>query len=216
MDSSTLFWDVDTQYDFMMPEGNLYVEGAQEIIPVISRLRTMALDRGCSIVASMDWHQETNPEISNEPDFRKTFPPHCMAGSPGAERVGSLGELPIDVIDPEPWSQDDLAHLVGRDQFHVTIHKEALDVFSNPNTLALLESMPIRPERIIVFGVALDFCVQKTLEGLTRLSDVRIVLVRDATRAIDPGAGQRALDPFKRRGGCVTEFGRLHETVPCG
>ncbi len=216
METHTLFWDVDTQYDFMMPDGRLYVQGAREIIPVVSRLRTVALHSGFSIVASMDWHRQDHPEISDEPDFQETFPPHCMADSRGARRVGSLGDLPIDVIDPEPWDPDELARLTQRDQFHVAIHKESLDVFSNPNTAALLESMATLPERIIVFGVATDFCVQRTLEGLARFPEVQLVLVQDAIRAIDPDAGRRVIEEFKQRGGHVTESRRLHERVPCG
>jgi nicotinamidase/pyrazinamidase len=72
-----LFWDVDTQYDFMMPDGKLYAEGAEQIIPVVNDLRAMALDNGCSIIASMDWHRLENPEISDQPDFERTLPrPH--------------------------------------------------------------------------------------------------------------------------------------------
>lgn len=216
MEKNTLFWDVDTQYDFMMPDGRLSIEGAEEIIPVVSDLRMRALEGGCSIVASMDWHRDDNLEISDEPDFRETFPPHCMAGSPGARRVGSLGNLPIDTIDLEPRSPAELYELVRRDQFHVAIHKEALDVFSNPNTVMLLESMPAHPERIIVFGVALDFCIQRTLQGLARFPDIQLLLVRDGTRAIDSEAGQRVIEEFRRRGGQVTESRQFHETARCG
>jgi nicotinamidase/pyrazinamidase len=216
MNGNALFWDVDTQYDFMMPDGRLYVKGAQEIIPVVSRLRTMALDGGCSIIASMDWHREDNPEISDDPDFRVTFPPHCMAGSRGARRVGSLGDLPLDTIDLDPRSPAELAGLLDRDQFHIEIHKDTLDVFSNPNTVALLELLPARPEQIVVFGVALDFCVKRALEGLARFCDVQLVLVSDATHAIDPAAGQHVIEEFEHRGGHVTERRRLREMAPCG
>lgn len=216
MERSTLFWDVDTQYDFMVSDGKLYVEGAEEIIPVIEDLRTTALESGCSIVASMDWHSQGNPEISEQPDFQTTFPPHCMAGSRGAQRVGDLGRLPIREIDLDPQNPAELATIASQEQFHVAIHKEALSVFSNPNTARLIESLPARPEQIVVFGVALDFCVKLTLEELTRFDGTELVLVRDATRAIDVEGAEQVLNELRAIGVHVTESAHWQETVSCG
>ena len=89
MKNGTVFWDVDTQYDFMRPEGRLYVPGAEGIIDVVSSARRFALENGYSLIASTDWHKEDNEEISGKPDFESTFPAHCIAGKPGSERVGN-------------------------------------------------------------------------------------------------------------------------------
>lgn len=214
MDKRTLFWDIDTQYDFIMPDGKLYSKGAEEIIPVVSDLRAMAIENGCSIIASMDWHDPNNPEISDQPDFEKTFPAHCIAGTPGAARVGYLGNLPIDIIDLDLRNPGELAELVQKEQFHMAIHKEAISVFSNPNTVNLIESAA--PGRIIVFGMVLEFCVQDTLQGLAKFPDVQLVLVKDATAALDAGAEPRVLAELQRMGVEIAEFSRLQEMVPCG
>jgi nicotinamidase/pyrazinamidase len=174
----------------------------------------MAIDNGCSIIASMDWHNPNNPEISDQPDFEKTFPAHCIAGTPGAARVGYLGNLPIDVVDLDLVNPGELAELVQKDQFHIAIHKEAISVFSNPNTVNLIESAA--PGRIIVFGMVLEFCVQDTLEGLAKFPDVQLVLVKDATAALDAGAEPRVLAELQRMGVEIMESSRLQEMVPCG
>ncbi|MEN6334246.1 MAG: isochorismatase family protein [Phycisphaerales bacterium] len=214
MDKRTIFWDIDTQYDFIVPDGKLYARGAEEIIPVVSDLRAMAIDGGCSIVASMDWHSPNNPEISDQPDFKETFPPHCIAGTPGAQRVGYLGNLPIDVVEIEQQNPGELAELVQKDQFHIAIHKEAISVFSNPNTVNLVES--VSPGTIIAFGAVLEFCVQDTLRGLARFPGVQLVLVRDATVTLDPGVEARVYAELQRMGIDVTEFSRLREMSLCG
>jgi nicotinamidase/pyrazinamidase len=214
MDKRTLFFDIDTQYDFIMPDGKLYAKGAEQIVPVVSDLRTMALDNGCSIVASLDWHDPENPEISGQPDFEKTFPAHCIAGSPGAQRVGYLGDLPIDHIDLDLRNPGELAELVQKEQFHIAIHKEAISVFSNPNTVNLIESAA--PGQIIVFGMVLEFCVQDALRGLAKFPDIQLILVKDATAALDPGAEARVLNELQRLGVEVLESSRLKEMVPCG
>ena len=214
MEKRTLFWDVDTQYDFIMPDGGLYVEGADLLIPTISEIRAIALDSGCSIAASTDWHSPDNPEISENPDFHLTFPAHCLAGSPGAQRVGYLGDLPLDTSDLEPRNPAELEKLAAREQFHIVIRKEAISVFSNPNTASLVEFAA--PGRIIVFGFTLDFCVRDTLQGLAQFPDVQLVLVQDAAKAVDPDSEGRVLDELQRAGVDMVRFSDLREMAPCG
>jgi nicotinamidase/pyrazinamidase len=214
MEKRTIFWDADTQYDFMMPDGKLYVDGADRIIPIVSDVRATALDHGCSIIASQDWHSMSNPEISKIPDFERTFPPHCLVGTPGAARVGYLGHLPIDYIDLEPRNPGELAELVQRDQFHIVIRKEAFSVFSNPNTVRLLESA--NPGQIVVFGVALDVCVEDTLRSLAQWPDIQLVLVRDATKGLGIKPDDQVLDELQSLGVDVTESSLLREMAPCG
>lgn len=214
MEKRTIFWDADTQYDFMMPDGKLYMKGADRIIPAVSDVRAMALDHGCSIIASQDWHSLNNPEISAAPDYKTTFPPHCMAGTPGAARVGYLGTLPIDYIDREPHNPGELAELVQSDQFHIVIRKEAISVFSNPNTVRLFES--IDPGRVVVFGVALDVCIEDTLRNLTLWPGVRLTLVKDATLGMGVRPDQEIFDELQDLGVDVAELSLLQEMAPCG
>ena len=78
MRKNIIFWDVDTQFDFMRPEGKLYVPGAEEIIDKVSQIRKFALENGYSIIADIDFHTVEDDEISDSPDFRRTF---CRFGS---------------------------------------------------------------------------------------------------------------------------------------
>ena len=214
MEKRTIFWDADTQYDFMMPDGKLYIDGADQIVPAVSDVRAMALDHGCSILASQDWHSMNNPEISEHPDYRKTFPPHCMVGTPGAARVGYLGTLPIDYVDLEPRNPGELEELVQPDQFHIVIRKEAISAFSNPNTTRLLELA--NPGRIIVFGVALDVCVADTLRKLAQWPDIELMLVKDATKGLGLRPEQQVLDDLQGLGVDIVESSLLREMAPCG
>src|ERR671932_2419824 len=101
--SKVVLWDVDTQVDFMLPDGKLYVGGAEETAPAMRRLVESAREAGVVHVASADDHELTAPEISDEPDFRNTYPPHCLRGTRGAQKIAEteqddplpLGEIPI-------------------------------------------------------------------------------------------------------------------------
>ena len=64
--------------------GKLYVPGAEETAPAMGRLVAAAREAGIVHVASADDHELTDPEISDEPDFRNTYPPHCLRGTRGA------------------------------------------------------------------------------------------------------------------------------------
>ena len=83
--SGLVLWDVDTQVDFMLPHGKLYVPGAEETIPAMARLVRAARGAGIPHVASADDHELTDPEIVDDPDFANTFPPHCLRGTTGAD-----------------------------------------------------------------------------------------------------------------------------------
>jgi nicotinamidase/pyrazinamidase len=214
MKNETVFLDVDTQYDFMRPEGRLYVPGAEGIIDKVSETRRFALTHGYSIVASTDWHREGNKEISKKPDFEKTFPAHCIAGKPGSERVGFLGDVSIGIIPNEPMNDDDLKKLVEKEQFHVIIRKEELDPFSNPNTKALLEIL--KPKSVVVFGVALDLCVRQALEELLRIGGIKIYLLRDAVKALGLNAENSVINELKTKGIHIISLADLESALGCG
>jgi nicotinamidase/pyrazinamidase len=216
MEKGTIFWDVDTQFDFMQPDGKLYIPGAEKIIDRISEVRKFALENGFSIVASTDWHSADNPEISDEPDFETTFPPHCMAGEPGSERVGFLGELQIDYVGTEQMQTNALQRLIDRDQFHIVIRKETVDVFSNPNTRKLTELL--RPQTIAVFGVSLDICVYHTVHMLakSRRNGMRMCLLKDAVKGLGVKSEAEILDEIQQMGVEITEFGDFKRQLQCG
>src|SRR3954462_3552935 len=94
-----IFWDVDTQVDFMEPSGKLYVPGAREIAPAMERLVDAARAARIVHVASADDHELTDPEISDAPDFQTPSPPPCPRGPRGAEKV-----LETKQRDPLPLS----------------------------------------------------------------------------------------------------------------
>jgi nicotinamidase/pyrazinamidase len=198
MKKETIFWDVDTQYDFMRPEGALYVPGAEGIIENVSKTRRFALDNGYSILASTDWHKEGNAEISGRPDFKTIFPPHCLAGKKGSERVGYLGELTIDVVPNSRMEVAQLRKMIDKPQFHIVIRKEALDVFSNPNTKTLVNLL--KPKTVVIFGVALDLCVKQLVEGLIKMGGMKLYVLRDAVKGLGTKPDNNVLEEFRNKG----------------
>ena len=205
--NQTIFWDVDTQFDFMKPQGALYVRGAEEIIDKVSEVRRFALDNGYSILSDVDWHRRDNPEISRQPDMKTTFPPHCMAGTPGAERVGDLGSVPIDYVEIDEADLAQLRKLVQKDQLHIVIRKQNLNVFDNPNTHKLVDL--IRPKHVIAFGVALDCCVYYVLRELSKHKGVELSLLTDATKGLHTRPDEDVYEELRQRGVEITTFEKI-------
>src|SRR5947209_18986798 len=82
-----IFWDVDTQYDFMRADGKLYVPEAEQIIPNLKKLADYGHAHGIRVIASADDHVVGHAEISATPDWKTTFPAHCLRGTPGQKKI---------------------------------------------------------------------------------------------------------------------------------
>ena len=179
--SGLVLWDVDTQVDFMRPDGKLYVPGAEETAPAMRRLVEAAREAGIPHVASADDHELTDPEISDTPDFRNTYPPHCLRGTRGAERIPETEQddpLPLSLV---PYPPGLLPGLISGHR-EILLLKKNFNVFTNPNTDPLLDVLD--PDEIAVFGVATDVCDDAAIRGfLQRGRKVRFV--EDAARGLD-------------------------------
>jgi nicotinamidase/pyrazinamidase len=196
---AAIFWDVDTQYDFMHTDGRLYVPGSEEIIPVLKRLTQYAHRHGIRIVASADDHVPGHEELSDHPDWNTTFPEHCMRGTPGQRKIPETHLRNPLVIEPEPQDPAALEARVRAHDGDLLFHKHWFDVFTNPNLLPALDALA--PDRIILYGVALDVCDKYAIEGLlTNRPGIPVTLITDATRAIRAEQAPALLEDWQRRG----------------
>jgi nicotinamidase/pyrazinamidase len=194
-----VFWDVDTLYDFMRSEGKLYVPGSEEIIPALEALTAFAHAHRIPIVASADNHDRADAEISETPDWKTTFPPHCMRGTVGQRKIAQTALVDPLIIEPEPADAAALGRRIQSQGGDFLLHKHTLDVFSNAHVPTLLATLA--PKAIVIYGVATDFCDRYTVEGLLRDSaGTELFLVIDAIRAIYPDEGARLVAQWKELG----------------
>jgi nicotinamidase/pyrazinamidase len=199
-------WDVDTQVDFMEPSGKLYVPDAKTAAPAMERLVDAARAARVVHVASADDHELTDPEISDRPDFTNTYPPHCLRGTRGAEKILETKQrdpLPLALVPFPPGLLPGLVE--GRRE--ILLLKKNFNVFTNPNTDALLDALD--PDEIVVFGVATDVCDDAAIRGFLRRGR-RVVFVEDASRGLDEQRTS-ACTAFRRESG--VEFRTAEEVV---
>jgi nicotinamidase/pyrazinamidase len=186
-----VLWDVDTQVDFVRAEGKLAVPNAETTVPAMARLVEWARAEGIPHVASADDHELTDDEISETPDFSATFPPHCLRGTRGAEKIAETAQA-----DPVPLGSSDVPErwLRGRE---FLLMKKHFDVFTNPNTDRLLERLA--PDEVVLFGVATDICDDAAIRGLLARGH-RVTFVEDASRGIDDERSQACVVSWRGAG----------------
>ena len=196
-----ILWDVDTQVDFMLADGKLAVPGAEETIPAMKRLVDAARAAAVVHVASADDHELTDVEISEQPDFETTYPPHCLRGTRGARKIPETEQ-----VDPVPITLEPIPerYLSGRE---FLLLKKNFDVFTNPNTERLLQHLD--SDEIAVFGVATDVCDDAAIRGfLTRGRSV--LFVEDAARGLDEGRVAKCTAAWRAAG---VEFTTVDEVL---
>ena len=154
-----IFWNVDTQYDFMRDDesfkGALPVPNARGIEDNLAKLTKYAKQNEIYVVNTADWHTLEDDEIDAEnPNFVDTYPPHCMANTRGAEyvpatRPENLYRLTRDAKKIDTKKLREAGNLV--------IEKYKFDVFAG-NPLAAKAINILNPDKIIIYGVALNAC----------------------------------------------------------
>ncbi|HLD07358.1 MAG TPA: cysteine hydrolase family protein [Candidatus Nanoarchaeia archaeon] len=193
----TIFWNVDTQYDFMRDDelyhGLLYIPGAQGIESNLDRLTKLAAQRGIIVVNTADWHDEQSAEISATPDFKTTFPRHCMIGTPGAAYVPATAPARPYIID---WRDEHIDPAQVLRHRNIVLYKDAFDIFAGSRhadpALQLLD-----PQRVIVYGVATNVCVDRAVHGL-RDRGKEVSVVQDAIKEL-PGTLEQTLASWSAR-----------------
>lgn len=184
-----LFWDVDTQKDFLVPAGRLYVSGAEKIIPNLRELTLWAGAHQVPLISSACAHRPGDPEL-------QTYGEHCMAGTPGQQKVP---ETLLSSGFTVPNRPIELPHVKSFQQ--IIIEKRHFDVFTNPNTDEVVQQFGSRL-LILLYGVTTDICVAHAANALLERGH-RVELVADAIAALDEKAGAAFLESFLNRGGIV-------------
>jgi len=187
-----IFWEVDVQRDFVLPCGNLYVPGAEKLLPNIKRLTDAARQGKVFLVSSGDFHP------TNDPEF-KIFPPHCVKGTSGAKLVPEAVTEKVARVsnDPEAKIPSDLSQYQ-----QVLLEKQTLSVFETRHVDELVQRLGDRAE-YVVFGVVTEYCVSFAVKGLLERGR-RVAVVQDAIETLKPEEGQKTVEEFQRLGARMT------------
>ncbi len=179
-DPTTALVVVDVQNDFADPKGSLFVRGGGEVVERCSTEARAAAAAGAFVVYTQDWHPGSTSHFAKDGGI---WPVHCVAGTWGAELHPGLA-----VVGPTVKKGAN-----GEDGYSGFTMRDPATGATSPTELeGLLRAHAVR--RIVVCGLATDYCVNATALDARRLGFPTEVL-EDAVAAVDlqPGDGQRAL-----------------------
>jgi len=186
-DRETALVVVDVQNDFADPNGSLYVREGETVVPVANGQIAEAEEAGALIVYTQDWHPESTPHFEKDGGL---WPVHCVHGTWGAMFHPDI-RVVGDVVRKGTRGED------GYSAFSV---RDPLTGETSPTILpGMLAERGV--ERIVLCGLATDFCVVETVSDARALG-YPVVVIRDGIRAVDrkAGSGKRAVEIMIRAG----------------
>jgi nicotinamidase/pyrazinamidase len=190
-DARTALVVVDVQNDFADPNGGLPVHGGANVVPIVNGEIAMARSADALVVFTQDWHPASTPHFAKDGG---PWPVHCVGGTWGAELHPG--------IDPEAAASAPRVRkgTNGEDGYSGFTMRDPLTGEATPTELEeLLRDDGI--ERVVVCGLATDYCVKATALDAARLGFETAVLI-DAVRSVDvePGDGERAIEEMMAAG----------------
>jgi nicotinamidase/pyrazinamidase len=190
-DSRTCLLVVDVQNDFADPVGSLSVNGAMDLIPRLNMEIRRAVEAGASVVYTQDWHPPSTPHFAKDGGI---WPVHCVGGTWGSELHPDLlvdGPALRKGVD----GHDGYSGFSLRDPISGDTHRTELE--------HMLRERGV--ERLVIGGLATDYCVRATAFDAIELG-FEVVVLEDAIAAVDleSGDGDRAVDEMREAGVVLT------------
>jgi nicotinamidase/pyrazinamidase len=187
-DASTALLVVDIQNDFADPDGSLYVRDAESVIDVTNTEIEAARSAAAMVVYTQDWHPPVTPHFAKDGGI---WPVHCVQGTWGAELHPRLTIVNGERIRVGVGGEDGYSGFTVADPVTRVTQPTALD--------ELLREHDI--ERVVVLGLATDYCVRATaLDAVALGYDTTLVVDGVRPVELEPGDGQRAIDEMKAAG----------------
>ena len=188
-DSTTALLVVDVQNDFADPAGSLYVSGGEEIVEAVTREVHEASAEGAHVVYTADWHPPSTPHFAKDGGI---WPVHCVAGTWGARFHPGLAVLDDATVLHKGVGGED-----GYSAF--SVREPSTGERTDTGLYDLLRERGI--ERIVVVGLATDYCVKETVLDAAG-KGLETTVLTGLIRPVDlrPGDGDRAIDAMRAAG----------------
>ena len=169
-----VFWDVDTQIDFIESDGKLHVPGADKLKTNFRHLTKLGAEKA-RLCGSVDAH------LPNDPEF-KDWPEHCVYGTPGQHKVTETLSEAVLFIPSVQLTQNQLLEAADYSG-QVIFEKQDINVRTNPNVKPFIEL--IKPDLVVIYGFVSEICVDNAVKLFASDLHYETVVVSDAIKELD-------------------------------
>ncbi len=190
-DERTALIVVDMQNDFADSNGNLYVPGGDKVVGQVNAEVDAAQEAGSLVVYTQDWHPASTPHFEKDGGV---WPVHCVGDTWGAEFHPDLKVVDAPVVRKGVEGGDGYSGFSVRDPESGEESATQLD--------RILKDAGV--QRVVIVGLAQDYCVKETALDARRLG-YEAHLLADATRPVNlsPGDGARAVAAMVQAGATI-------------
>jgi nicotinamidase/pyrazinamidase len=189
-DRRTALLVVDVQHDFGDPNGSLYVNGGEDVVAIANREIARAEAAGALVVYTQDWHPPSTPHFKKDGGV---WPVHCVRDTWGAQFIEGL-RVDGEVLRKGTGGEDGYSGFTVRDPVSGAFQATRLGHILVDDGIG----------RVVIMGIATDYCVKDTAIDARRLG-LEVVVLREGVRAVnlEPGDDARAFAAMRDAGADV-------------
>src|SRR5216683_2880354 len=159
----TIFYDIDTQRDFIEPDGKFHVAGAEAIVPKLKVLTDMAHEQKVRIVCSVDCHVPGDPMLKS---WGGPYPDHCLAGTPGQQKIPESAPLNPLYLKNKEYAPNEIQQVLDHKGEIIFLRQQFESLANNAHLRAILR-LVLRPyQDIVIYGVYLEVCADREITAL--------------------------------------------------
>jgi nicotinamidase/pyrazinamidase len=172
----TIFYDIDTQRDFVLPDGKFHVAGAEAIVPKLKTLTDLAHDQKVRIVCSVDCHAPGDPMLKS---WGGPYPDHCLAGTPGAQKIDETAPLNPLYLKNKEYAPSEIQQVLDH-HGEIIFQRQQFEALANNAHLRAILRLVLRPYKdIVIYGVYVEVCADREITALVGLGP-KLHVVKDA------------------------------------
>lgn len=176
----TIFYDINTQRDFILHDGKFHIEGAENLVPKWKAITDLARDQKVKIVCSVDCHVPGDKQLKS---WGGPYPDHCMAGTPGQQKIAETAPLNPIMLENREYTPDEIQKVLDHEG-EIVFRRQQFEKLANNAHLSAILRLVLRPyQDIVMYGVYTEACVAREITALIGVGP-KLHLITDAVAVV--------------------------------
>ncbi len=176
----TIFYDINTQRDFILHDGKFHIEGAEKLVPVWKAITQLARDQKVQIVCSVDCHVPGDTQLKS---WGGPYPDHCMAGTPGQRKIDETAPLNPLMLENREYTPDEIKQVLDHEG-EIVFRRQQFEKLADNAHLSAILRLVLRPFKdIVMYGVYMESCVDREISALIGVGP-KLHIITDAVAVI--------------------------------
>lgn len=176
----TIFYDINTQRDFILHDGKFHIEGAEDLVPKWKAITDLARDQKVKIVCSVDCHVPGDTQLKS---WGGPYPDHCMAGTPGQQKIAETAPLDPVMLENREYTPDEIQKVLDHEG-EIEFRRQQFEKLADNAHLSAILRLVLRPYTdIVMYGVYMEACVAREISALIGVGP-KLHLVTDAVAVV--------------------------------